>query len=83
MRVGFVGGWRDGHVVDVPEPLPPALRYPEPIRDPVSAALSFRITSPVDVSPSFVIVQYRLARRIKDHKPFYVEEGVLDRWYQV
>lgn len=76
MRVSFVGGFRDGASYDVPRPLPPAMRLPVPVVQPVASLND----TPPGTTGSFEVATYRLAYTVMDRRPYYVEEGVLERW---
>jgi hypothetical protein len=77
MRVKIVGGRRDGETIEVPEPPPPILRFPEP--DPGNL-LAYHLDSPISAQPAMRIVDYKLARRLDTSEPCYVEIGTYERW---
>jgi hypothetical protein len=73
MLVGVVGGVHDGETYEVLEPLPPTFHLPVFEQLPPER--------PGDKDHTAVTVDtYRLAHRLGDFKPFYVEIGAFTRW---
>lgn len=75
MRMSFVGGFRDGATFDVPRPFPPTMRLPVLVQPVASFS-----DEPPGTTGSFEVATYRLAYTVMDRRPYYVEEGVLERW---